>query len=203
MASLIFSQTVTECFATSSERSSQLTAEMVQDCFNFANSRILSHVQEVPTHAGIGCTAELMAFHGSGFVLGHVGDSRTYRLRQGRFEQLTCDHSFVQEQLELKLISAQEARKHPMRNVILRAVGNKKELEVDILSGTVLAGDIYLLCSDGLSDMVEDGEIQKILEFEWPLEVRATMLIDQANYAGGKDNVTVALIEVSDGQPTD
>ena len=157
---------------------------------------ILSHVKEVPSHAGMGCTAELLAFHNDGFVLGHVGDSRTYSLSKGMLKQLTRDHTFVQEQLDQGLISREQAKTHSMRNLILRVVGSDDGLEVDIIPGTVLFGDIFLLCTDGLSSMVEDVQIKKILALEEPLAVKATMLIDKANNAGGKDNITVVLIEI-------
>ncbi len=144
----------------------------------------------------MGCTAELFILHNNRFVLGHVGDSRTYRLSDGRLTQLTKDHTLVQIQEEQGLISKEQAKTHSMRNVILRVVGNSKGVEVDMIQGTAVPGDIFLLCSDGLSGMLDDEQIQEILAFEGPLPLKATMLIDQANHAGGKDNITVALIEV-------
>jgi protein phosphatase len=112
----------------------------------------------------MGCTAEILAVAGEEVVIGHVGDSRTYRFRAGELRQLTVDHSLVQDQLGKGLISAEEARKHPMRNVILRAVGAKETIELDVLKGRGLAGDIFLLCSDGLTDMIDDAEISGCLK---------------------------------------
>ncbi len=196
MAGVLFRETVVENISINSKRSVEVTKDLVEVCFHTANSKILSNVVEIPAHSGMGCTAELMVFHDSGFVLGHVGDSRTYRMRSGRLEQLTNDHTFVRELQDQGLIPRGQDRSHPMRNIILRAVGKSEHLEVDIMHGTVLPDDIFLLCTDGLSDMMKDEEIKEILSFEWPLAVKATMLIDQANYNGGKDNITVALIEV-------
>ena len=196
VASDLFKQTTVELFSSNHQRSLDATQDLVMECFQSANSKILSHVKEVPSHAGMGCTAELLAFHNDGFVLGHVGDSRTYSLSKGMLKQLTRDHTFVQEQLDQGLISREQAKTHSMRNLILRVVGSDDGLEVDIIPGTVLFGDIFLLCTDGLSSMVEDVQIKKILALEEPLAVKATMLIDKANNAGGKDNITVVLIEI-------
>jgi len=196
LASGLLKETVLDLFSTSKKRSSLEVRKLILDCFQAANARILDHVEEVPSHSGMGCTAELLAFDNNGFFLGHVGDSRTYRFRQGSLEQLTKDHTLVQAQEDQGLITREEARTHSLRNVILRVVGNKKKLEVDIIHGSASHGDIFLLCTDGLSAMVEDEKIKEIMAFNGPLGIKATMLVDQANYAGGKDNVSVVLIEV-------
>lgn len=196
VASGLFQETVLELFSPDQDRSPESDRNLVMECFQSANARILSHAAEVPSHSGMGCTAELFAFHNNRFLLGHVGDSRTYRLRSGSLTQLTKDHTLVQAQEEQGLISREQARTHSMRNVILRVVGSSKGVEVDMIHGTAVPGDIFLLCTDGLSGMVDDEQIQEILTFEGPLPLKATMLIDQANHAGGKDNISVALIEV-------
>ncbi|MBW1746798.1 MAG: serine/threonine-protein phosphatase [Deltaproteobacteria bacterium] len=157
IASRIFAETTLEIFSTSAGRSEKETIELVQRAFNFANERILSHVKKNPHHKGMGCTAELMAFSDKGFVIGHIGDSRTYCLRDGQLKQLTQDHSLVQNQIEQGLITPAEARNHPLRNVILRAVGIKKKLALDLVRGITFSGDLFLLCSDGLSDMIDDN----------------------------------------------
>ncbi len=197
MAGVMFKESVVEGLTFKSKPSQDAACNLINDCFQAANSKIISHVDQVPAHSGMGCTAELIVFHESGFTLGHVGDSRTYRLRQGQLKQLTSDHTFIQEQLNQGLILPGQYRNHPMSHAILRAVGISESLEVDLIHGTVLADDIFLLCTDGLSNMVKDGQIQEILAVDWPLDVRATMLIDQANYAGGEDNITVALVQVN------
>jgi protein phosphatase len=157
---------------------------------------MLSHVEKHPDHEGMGCTAELVGFFNEGFVLGHMGDSRTYRLRNGELKQLSKDHSLVQDQTDKGLITADEARNHPMRNVILRAVGIKQELALDLVSGKTLSGDLLLLCSDGLTDMVDDSVIQEVLSSMIELAQKADRLVELAKSGGGHDNITVVLSEV-------
>jgi len=193
IASRIFAETTLEIFSNSAGRSEKETIELVQRAFNFANERILSHVKKNPHHKGMGCTAELMAFSDKGFVIGHMGDSRTYCLRDGQLKQLTQDHSLVQNQIDQRLITPAEARKHPLRNVILRAVGIKKKLALDLIRGITFSGDLFLLCSDGLSDMVDDNQIRNILFPTAPLFQKVEKLIESANAAGGYDNITVVL----------
>jgi len=193
IASRIFAETTLEIFSTSAGRSEKETIELVQRAFNFANERILSHVKKNPHHKGMGCTAELMAFSDKGFVIGHIGDSRTYCLRDGQLKQLTQDHSLVQNQIDQRLITPAEARNHPLRNVILRAVGIKKKLALDLIRGIMFSGDLFLLCSDGLSDMVDDNQIRNILFSTAPLLQKVEKLIESANAAGGYDNITVVL----------
>ncbi|MCD4787337.1 MAG: Stp1/IreP family PP2C-type Ser/Thr phosphatase [Desulfobacterales bacterium] len=196
IASRIFAETTLEIFSTSAGRSEKDTIELVQRAFNFANERILSHVKKNPHHKGMGCTAELMAFSDKGFVIGHIGDSRTYCLRDGQLKQLTQDHSLVQNQIDQRLITPAEARNHPLRNVILRAVGIKKKLALDLIRGITFSGDLFLLCSDGLSDMVDDNQIRNILFSTTPLHQKVEKLIESANAAGGYDNITVVLADI-------
>ncbi len=196
IASRIFAETTLELFSSSAGRSEKETIELVQGAFNFANERILSHVKKNPHHKGMGCTAELMAFSDKGFVIGHMGDSRTYCLRDGQLKQLTQDHSLVQNQIDQRLITPAEARNHPLRNVILRAVGIKKKLALDLVRGITFSGDLFLLCSDGLSDMVDDNQIRNILFSTAPLLQKVEKLIESANAAGGYDNITVVLANI-------
>ena len=196
IASRIFAETTLELFSSSAGRSEKETIELVQRAFNFANERILSHVKKNPHHKGMGCTAELMAFSDKGFVIGHIGDSRTYCLRDGQLKQLTQDHSLVQNQIDQRLITPAEARNHPLRNVILRAVGIKKKLALDLIRGITFSGDLFLLCSDGLSDMVDDNQIRNILFPTAPLLQKVEKLIESANAAGGYDNITVVLADI-------
>lgn len=195
-ASQIFAQTADEIFADSVPRTEQDVLACVQSTFRNANDRILSHVAEHPEHQGMGCTAELLAFTASGFVIGHMGDSRTYRFREGVLKQLTKDHSLVQDQIDQGLITEEQARTHSMRNVILRAVGVRPSPALDTLRGPVYQGDIFLLCSDGLTDLVEDSEINGVLNLNGDLVLKSEHLIDLAKKAGGKDNITVVLAEV-------
>lgn len=197
VASGIFADTVLEVFSQNSGRSETELPELVQNIFQLSNETILSTAQNDPHNQGMGCTAEVLAFHNEGYVAGHVGDSRTYLLREGRLRQITKDHSVVQDQLDQGLIKPDEARNHALRHVILRAVGVKEDLAVDIIRGKTRPGDLFLLCSDGLTDMLEDPVIQEALLLPLDLEQRADRLIELAKAAGGNDNITVALCEVT------
>lgn len=196
VASRIFARTSESTFAGFSGQSETETVEKVKKSFYFSNQKILEHIKKEPLHKGMGCTAELLAFFDDGFVLGHIGDSRTYRLSSGKLEQLTIDHSFVQDQLDHGLITPAEARNHHLRNLILRAVGIKKNISLDLLRGRVSAGDLFLLCSDGLTDMVEDIHIEKILARDNDLDLKSEQLIETAKSYGGKDNITVVLARI-------
>ncbi len=195
-ASRIFAQTAEEIFKTDHPTDESEVVQSVQSTFREANERILAHAAKFPEHQGMGCTAELLAFTSAGFVIGHMGDSRTYRFRQGSLKQLTKDHSLVQDQIDQGLITKEQARTHSMRNVILRAVGVRPSPALDTLRGPVFQGDLFLLCSDGLTDMVEDEQILQVLCLNGDITLKLEHLIDMAKKAGGKDNVTVVLAEV-------
>lgn len=196
LASQLFASTAREVFSVHKAETEEQQLDLLQRTYELANERILEHVKENPGHAGMGCTAELLRFYDQKFVLGHVGDSRTYLFRGGELKQLTRDHSLVQDQLDLGLITPEEARKHRLRNVILRAVGTKEDLAVDFVRGRLLPGDIFLLCSDGLTDMLEDGAIQGVLSVASTVGQKVETLVEMANAAGGNDNVTVILSKV-------
>jgi len=194
VASRIFVETAQSVFESRPGEMSR--ADCVQHSFTLANQRILDHVRDHPDHRGMGCTAELITFYDGEMVIGHVGDSRTYRLRNAELRQLTEDHSLVREQLKQGLISQEEARTHPMRHVILRAVGTSETIELDLLTGKARPGDIFLSCSDGLTDMVTDQAILETLNRGGDLQSMADRLIDLARAAGGADNITVTLMAV-------
>jgi len=196
VASRFFAETATEIFSGSDRRTERQTLDFVQKTFSYANKKILDYVKENIHHKGMGCTAELMAFSEEGFVLGHIGDSRTYRIRDGQLKQLTQDHSLVQDQLDQGLITPAEAKNHHLRNVILRAVGVHDDLALDLLRGKIFSGDLFLLCSDGLTDMVDDPVIHQVLSSSFSLEQKGDELIESAKSAGGNDNITVVLAEV-------
>jgi protein phosphatase len=197
IASGIFAKTTSEVFSEANPQSEKETLHLVQRAFAWANDRILKHVKENPHHQGMGCTAELVAFSDESFILGHMGDSRTYRLRSGQLKQLTQDHSLVQDQIDKGLITPAEARNHPLRNVILRALGVNESLALDLLRGKTLPGDLFLLCSDGLTDMIDDTVIQEVLSSTMVLPQKVEKLIQSANSAGGYDNITVVLSEIA------
>jgi serine/threonine protein phosphatase PrpC len=195
LASQIFSETALEVFSTA-DLSHSDTVKLVQQSFILANDRILKHTDEIPEHKGMGCTAELMAFSGDKFFLGHMGDSRTYRFKNGQLTQLSQDHSLVQEQMDKGLITPEEARKHTMKNVILRAVGVDENPSLDLVRGVLSAGDLFLLCSDGLTDMIEDADMLPVLASTALLMQKAEKLVEIAKTAGGYDNITAVLVEI-------
>lgn len=194
VASSIFIDTAIELMCAGSPNG--IGADVIQRTFLVANQRIFKRSRENSLHQGMGCTAELLAFHDQNYILGHVGDSRTYLMREGRLRQITKDHSLVQEQLDRGLITPAEARTHSMKNVIVRAVGVSQTLAVDIIRGKAHEGDLFLLCSDGLTDMIEDDAIYRLLTLPFDLTMRAAKLVEAGNAAGGHDNITVALCEV-------
>ncbi|MBT8332277.1 MAG: Stp1/IreP family PP2C-type Ser/Thr phosphatase [Deltaproteobacteria bacterium] len=197
VASEIFAQTTLDIFSINPNRSEKDTLYRVQKAYLAANEKILEHVSAHPDHKGMGCTAELLAFSEQNFFLGHIGDSRTYRLRDGLLEQLTEDHTLVQQQFQEGLISQDEIRNHPMRHVIFRAVGIKEEMTIDLLKGKTHPDDLFLLCSDGLSDMLDDQQIHEILCTDTDIEHKTENLIESAKAAGGLDNITVVLVAIA------
>jgi len=197
LASRIFLETALDVFGQADSSTAAEVSKKIQISFNMANENILKHTQINPAHKGMGCTAELMAFYEEGFVLGHIGDSRTYRYRNGRFMRITRDHSLVQDQIDKGVIAPENARNHPMRNVIHKAVGIDNQVELDIVKSKVLPRDQYLLCSDGLTDMVEDEKILRALKMDLTLDQKVEQLIEMALSAGGRDNVSVVLLKIS------
>lgn len=159
---------------------------------------IYTHALRNPQCSGMGTTLSVMWHAGHYAYIAHVGDSRIYRLRAGVLEQITQDHSFVEELVRARVITKEEARVHPRRNIITRALGTRGENMPDMLAADVRAGDIWLLCSDGLCGMVEDEQIAKTLK-EYPLKRAADRLIELALEAGGRDNVTVVLYRCEEG----
>jgi serine/threonine protein phosphatase PrpC len=162
-----------------------------------ANARIHAMAQEDKALAGMGTTTTAAWVGGRSLLLAHVGDSRAYRLRDGRLEQLTDDHSLVGGLVRLGKLTPAEAEEHPQRSVILRAVGVEPEVEVDSAEHGLEGGDVYLLCSDGLNSMVRDEVIEETLLMCASLAEAAEMLVDLANACGGRDNITAVLFRVA------
>ncbi len=159
-----------------------------------AGHRIFERATKDPEHLkGMGTTAVVIYAADGRVYLGNVGDSRGYLLREGVFRQLTQDHSFVGEQVRAGVITPEVAKTHRMRNVITRSVGFQAEVDSDVLQKPIKNGDIYLLCSDGLSNMVEDAEMKLILESTPPQEA-CRKLVDIANAHGGDDNITAIVV---------
>jgi serine/threonine protein phosphatase PrpC len=163
-----------------------------------AHHYIAEMASKIPSRYGMGTTLTALILKQDEGILAHVGDSRCYRLREGVFEQLSRDHTLVARLVEQGVIPPEQARYHPQRNVIRQAVGvadPSEPLEPDIETFALQAGDLYLLCSDGLTDMVDDAEIEAILRDEPPTRA-AWRLVDRALANGGRDNVTVVLVRV-------
>ena len=164
-----------------------------------AHHYIAEMASKIPSRYGMGTTLTALILKQDEGILAHVGDSRCYRLREGVFEQLSRDHTLVARLVEQGIITPEQARYHPQRNVIRQAVGvadPSEPLEPDIETFPLQAGDLYLLCSDGLTDMVDDAEIEAILRDEPPTRA-AWRLVDRALANGGRDNITVALVRVA------
>jgi serine/threonine protein phosphatase PrpC len=164
-----------------------------------AHHYIAEMASKIPSRYGMGTTLTALILKQDEGILAHVGDSRCYRLREGVFEQLSRDHTLVARLVEQGIITPEQAKYHPQRNVIRQAVGvadPTEPLEPDIETFALQAGDLYLLCSDGLTDMVDDAEIEAILRDEPPTRA-AWRLVDRALANGGRDNITVALVRVA------
>lgn len=163
-----------------------------------AHDQVLDAIHENGALQGMGTTVVGFLVDSGVAAVAHVGDSRAYRLRDGRLELLTQDHTWVHEQVLAGYLSEEQARVHPLKNVVTRALGSEKEITVDLQEQEVRGGDLYLICSDGLTTMLNDEEIAERLDAARPLEVICRGLIDEANARGGLDNITVILLRVDD-----
>jgi PPM family protein phosphatase len=161
-----------------------------------ANRRIHDRSQEDRALSGMGTTLTAAWVHDGKVTIGHVGDSRAYRWREGELAQLTDDHSLVAELERHGKLTAAEARVHPQRSMILRALGIGAEVEVDTYCFTGEPGDVFLLCSDGLSGVVHDQVIGEVLNAAGTLDEAATELVEIANLSGGPDNITAVLFRL-------
>jgi protein phosphatase len=162
-----------------------------------ANAAIYQTAKSQPQYAGMGTTLVVCLFYDNRMTVGHIGDSRLYRLRQDTFEQVTRDHSLLQEQIDSGMITREQARYSQNKNLVTRAVGIDPEVETEIHTYNVAPGDIYLLCSDGLSDMVQDDDIHSTLgTLQSNLSLAAKQLVQLANDSGGRDNISVILVRV-------
>lgn len=162
-----------------------------------SNLRIFETAAQNPAQRGMGTTIVALLLAGDTAYFGHVGDSRIYRLRGEELEQVTEDHSLLNDYIKMKDLTEEEIENFPHKNVIVRALGMKETVQVDVSTEKPRPGDIYMLCSDGLNGMITDDEIRTImLENSHDLELCCTRLIDAANANGGTDNITVAVVEI-------
>ena len=166
-----------------------------------ANERIYEAGQARGEYSGMGTTVVVAFWHERSVSVGHVGDSRMYRLRARELKQLTHDHSLAQEHVDLGLLSSEEARTAPIRSVLTRTVGNGSQVTAELNTFPVAADDLYLLCSDGLTDMLTDEQISEaLISFGTTIQNAADQLIAQANHHGGVDNVSVILARILNGK---
>lgn len=165
-------------------------------CVDNANRAIFNAANANPQYAGMGTTLVVAVFREGQLRLGHVGDSRAYRWRTGQLVQITRDHSLLQEQIDAGLITPEQAAFSANKNLVTRAVGVEDTVLLESHQHEVLAGDLYLMCSDGLSDMLDDATLAQMLQAHDALADMGRALIDAANEAGGKDNISLVLVRV-------
>lgn len=166
----------------------------IEACVVNANQSIYNAANANPQFSGMGTTIVVGVFEPERVLLAHVGDSRCYLWRNGELSQLTRDHSLLQEQLEAGLITPEQAKVASHKNLVTRALGVEDTVQVDLLEHVPVLGDVYLMCSDGLSDMVDDEDMARVLLSKTGLQDRASALIRAANEAGGRDNISVILV---------
>ncbi|MGI8805558.1 MAG: Stp1/IreP family PP2C-type Ser/Thr phosphatase, partial [Thermoleophilaceae bacterium] len=193
VASRIAVETLADGDAAAGEAEARLA-----DTARAANRRIYELAQEDDSRAGMGTTFTAVLVDGGDVVTGHVGDSRLYRLRDDALERLTRDHSLVEELVRRGELDPKEAESHPQRSIITRALGPEPEVEVETFTCPARAGDVYLVCSDGLTSMVSEERLRDLLRADGSLEEAAHRLVEAANDAGGKDNITVVLFRLAD-----
>ncbi|MGQ0539465.1 MAG: Stp1/IreP family PP2C-type Ser/Thr phosphatase [Gemmatimonadaceae bacterium] len=161
-----------------------------------ANRAIYQRTLAESDKQGMGTTASVLMLAGKRYLIGQVGDSRVYMLREGALRQLTKDHSYVQEQVDAGLLTPEQARYHPYSNVITRCVGAGETIEPDTFSGEIRSGDVFLVASDGLTGMVDDRRLQQLLLSRATARRVVDALIAEANYRGGLDNITAIVVQV-------
>ena len=167
-------------------------------CVGQANRAIFDAAHQKSAYAGMGTTLVMAALLRDALLIGHAGDSRAYRWRGGVLEQITRDHSLLQEQVDAGLLTPEEAAVSPNRNLVTRALGVEDNVLLEVQTFTVLPGDAYMLCSDGLTDMANHKQITEVFAEVTPADKRATRLIKLANEMGGQDNTSVAILQMAE-----
>ena len=181
-------------------RSDSATRQCLQEAAQSANHQVFVAANSTPAYQGMGTTLVTALFEARQVWIGHIGDSRAYRWRDGRLEQLSRDHSLLQEQIDAGLLTPEEATYSMHRNLVTRALGVEEEVELEIHSHPLQTGDVVLLCSDGLSDMLPDTAIAQVMRTSDNLESLGQALVAAANEAGGRDNIAVILARAKAGQ---
>jgi len=181
-----------------SRQSSKQVARVIEMSFDEANLAILNASISNPLYAGMGTTLVVGVFLDKRLIVAHLGDSRCYRLRAGVLTQMTKDHSMLQEQVDNGFLTKEQAAYAPGKNMLTRALGVEEVVRVDMHEHAVEPGDLYLMCSDGLTDMMTDKEIALVLTQHSQLALMATELVNQCNLNGGRDNISVLLVQADD-----
>jgi PPM family protein phosphatase len=171
--------------------------EKVMDSLRLANRAVYDRTVQESDKQGMGTTASVLVVSPGHYLIGQVGDSRVYLLRDGALRQLTKDHSYVQEQVDAGLLTPEQARYHPYSNVITRCVGAGEAVDPDTYSGEMRTGDVFLVASDGLTGMVDDRRLQQLLLSRATAGRIVDALIAEANYRGGLDNITAIVVQVN------
>jgi PPM family protein phosphatase len=191
VAAAIAMKSATDWFVSNSQET--LSVSLVEEMFSQINSAVWSHSQDHPETSGMGNTLTMLLAKGDKALVGHIGDTRLYRLRGDDFTQITNDHSLVAEQVRMGKLTPEQARVHPTRHILSRVIGSRQFVVPDIFETDLQVNDVYLLCSDGVSGMIDDAQIKTILLEHLP-EMAAVKLIEAANRAGGKDNATAVVL---------
>lgn len=176
------------------EATSRELKRAMEICVDNANRSIFNAANANPQYTGMGTTLVMGVMQAGRVLIGHVGDSRCYRLRSDGFAQLTRDHSLLQEQIDAGLISPEQAQHATHKNLVTRALGVEDTVLLEVNEFRAESGDLFVFCSDGLSDMVPDNRIAAILVGAGTLEEKARALVDAANDSGGRDNISVILV---------
>ena len=179
----------------------QQVADRMRTAIRAANGAIFQRTLTEHDKRGMGTTVTTLTLYGTRFLIGQVGDSRAYLLRDGRLNQLTKDHSYVQEQVDAGYLTPEQARTHPYSNVITRCVGANSDVTPDIYGGAVKARDVFLLASDGLTGMLEDYQLAELLSPDRMPQEEVDALIGEANRHGGLDNITAIIVRVDSVDP--
>lgn len=192
VASRMTIQTILECLSSNSADGPEALHEAIAE----ANRAVLACAERDPGLYGMGTTLVALLLHPASALIAHAGDSRCYLFREGQLTRCTQDHSLVDEQLRLGTMTREEAERSPFRSVITRAVGTQKSVMEDAVEIEAKAGDVFLLCTDGLTREVTEDQIGDVLRAEADLDTAAARLVDTANEAGGRDNITCVLARV-------
>lgn len=179
----------------------EAASERMGEAIRSANAAIFERTLAEHDKRGMGTTVTVMVLFARKYLIGQVGDSRAYLLRDGKLAQITKDHSYVQEQVDAGLLTPEQARTHPYSNVITRCVGANEEVVPDIYYGSIRSDDIILLASDGLTGMLDDDHLHQILQSEGGPDTWVDRMIADANRRGGLDNITVVVVRIDEVDP--